>query len=519
MPLQGKNTNWGVFAVVQWWEKVRTWLSGGDRPAQEAEGTPMRGYDHDLAYLEEHLGHAPDFAAREFRLGVQGSKIAALYLKSLADEASISNSIIMPLSSLAALLECTTHKASMDTVRNLLSSGSLADVDDLARAMDRILLGETVLLIEGLTFALAVDTRASIGRTVAAPEIETTVFGPKVAFVESLETNLALIRQQVRAPTLRIETFDLGKRNPRRVMMLYLVDLATRETVAELRQRLKDIDVGSLLETEYLHSLIGISPWSPFPQAINTERPDRVTGNLLEGRIALLLDGSPEVMVLPTGFSDLFQSPGDYYEHHLVTTLMRTLRMAAFLLSTTLPALYVAITAYNYEVLPTDLLFAVASARAGIPFPPVIETVLMLVLVDILQEGALRIPSKIGQTVGVVGGFVLGQAVILARLVSPLLVIVVSVSVISSFATPDYRVVGLARLLRYTVLAAAAALSGIGIAAVWVAVVIHMASLEILGVPYLRPLAPLRLSSFSDFVFRKPYRSADPSQAKRLREE
>jgi len=383
--------------------------------------------------------------------------------------------------------------------------------------MERILLGETVLLAEGLKVALVVGTRASIGRTTSTPEIETTVFGPKVAFVESLETNLALIRQQVPAPTLRIETFDLGRRNPRRVMMFYLTDLATRETVAELRQKIKDIDVGSLLETEYLHTLIGKSPWSPFPQAIHTERPDRVSGNLLEGRIALLLDGSPEAMILPTGFSDLFQSPGDYYEHHLVTTLMRALRMVAFLLSTTLPAFYVAITTFNYEVLPTDLLFAVASARAGIPFPPVIETVLMLVLVDILQEGALRIPAKIGQTVGVVGGFVLGQAVILARLVSPLLVIVVSVSVISSFATPDYRVVGLARLLRYTLLAAAGALSGIGIAAVWVGVVIHMASLEILGVPYLRPLAPLRLSSLSDFVSRKPYRSADPRQAKRLR--
>ena len=502
-----------------WWEKFAAWLTGGERPLPGASHTPLQGYDHDREYLQEQLGHAPDLATREIRLGLSGAKVAALYLKSLADEKSIANSIIMPLSSMASLLDCATRKASADEVRNLLSSASVSDVQDLAEALECILLGETVLLCEGLQLALAVGTRASIGRTTSTPEIETTVFGPKVAFVESLETNLALVRQQVRAPTLRIETFVLGKRNPRRVMMLYLVDIATRETVDLLRQRIEEVDVGSLLETEYLHSLIGASPWSPFPQAINTERPDRVSGNLLEGRIALLLDGTPEAMVLPTGFSDLFQSPGDYYEHHLVTTLMRALRVLAFLLSTTLPALYVAITTYNYELLPTDVLFAVATARAGIPFPPVIETVLMLVLVDILQEGALRIPSKIGQTVGVVGGFVLGQAVILARLVSPLLVIVVSVSVISSFATPDYRAVGLARLLRYTVLAAAGALSGMGIAAVWVGIVIHMASLEILGVPYLRPLAPLRLSSLSDFIFRKPYRNADPRQAKRLRKD
>lgn len=380
-----------VIKVAEWWDKIRAWLTGGDKLVSETSRIPLQGYEHDVLYLQEQLGHAPDFAAREFRLGVNGSRVAALYLRSLADEKSIANSIIMPLSSIAALVDIATRNTSVDAVRNLLSSASVADLSDLGVAMERILLGETVLLAEGLKVALVVGTRASIGRTTSTPEIETTVFGPKVAFVESLETNLALIRQQVPAPTLRIETFDLGRRNPRRVMMFYLTDLATRETVAELRQKIKDIDVGSLLETEYLHTLIGKSPWSPFPQAIHTERPDRVSGNLLEGRIALLLDGSPEAMILPTGFSDLFQSPGDYYEHHLVTTLMRALRMVAFLLSTTLPAFYVAITTFNYEVLPTDLLFAVASARAGIPFPPVIETVLMLVLVDILQEGALRV--------------------------------------------------------------------------------------------------------------------------------
>ncbi|MBT9175903.1 MAG: Spore germination protein B1 [Firmicutes bacterium] len=314
-----------------------------------------------------------------------------------------------------------------------MACGTVTEVDD------RILLGETIVLADGLKSALAVDARANRGRGITPPEIETTVFGPKVAFVEDCEINLSLVRPQIRTPALHIETFILGKRNPRRVLMLYIDGLATEETVGHLRTRLKSINVGSLLQTNYLQSLLGISPWSPFPQAIHSERPDRVTGNLLEGRITLLFDGSPEAIILPMGFSDLFQSPADYYDHYTLTTLMRSFRLLAFLLATTLPALYVAIITYNYELLPTDLLFAVATARAGIPFPPVIESVLMVLLVDILQEGALRIPSKIGQTVGVVGGFVLGQAVILARLVSPLLVIVVAISVISSFAAPVPR--------------------------------------------------------------------------------
>ena len=505
--------------MAGWWELVRAWFAGDNSQGNDPNKVPLMGYTADLRHFRELLGHAPDFTVREFRLGVSGQPVAALYLKSLADEARIATELILPLSAVPALVSSSTHASHADTVRNFVACGTVAEVADLSLALDHILLGETVVLVEDLDVALVVDARASRGRVIAPPEIETTVFGPKIAFVEDCEMNLSLIRQQIRSPDLHVETFVLGTRNPRRVLMLYIAGLATDETVDQLRSRLKAIHVGSLLQTNYLQQMLGISPWSPFPQAIHSERPDRVSGNLLEGRIALLLDGSPEAIILPMGFSDLFQSPADYYDHHLLTSLMRSLRLLAFFIATTLPALYVAIITYNYELLPTDLLFAVATARAGIPFPPVIETVLMVVLVDILQEGALRIPSKVGQTVGVVGGFVLGQAVILARLVSPLLVIVVAVSVISSFAAPDYRVVGLTRLLRYALLAAAGVLSGIGITAVWTGVVIHMASLEILGVAYLRPFAPLRLGSLSDFIYKKPYRGADASQAQRIREE
>ncbi len=504
--------------MAGWWELISAWLTGGTARENGPSAVPLQGYAHDLAYFQELFKHAPDFTVREFRLGVAGTKMTALYLRSLADEARIAAEIILPLSSIAALVDHAPPSASANTLRNLLACGTVATIDSRDDALARLLLGETIVLADGLKAALAVDARAYRGRSLIPPEIETTVFGPRLAFVEDCELNLSLVRQQIRTPDLCIETFTPGKRNPRRLLMLYIRGLATEDTVGQLRRKLASIDVAGILQTNYLHSLLGVSSWSPFPQAIQTERPDRVSGNLLEGRIALFLDGSPEALILPMGFSDLFQSPADYYDHYAVTTLMRSFRFLAFLIATTLPALYVAIITYNYEVLPTDLLFAVATARAGIPFPPVIESVLMVLIVDILQEGTLRIPSKIGLTMGVVGGFVLGQAVILARLVSPLLVIVVSVSVISSFATPDYRVVGLTRLLRYVLLAAAGVLSGIGISAVWTVILIHMASLEILGVAYLRPFAPLRLSSFSDFVFRKPYHGL-ASQAKRVKGE
>ena len=265
-----------------------------------------------------------------------------------------------------------------------MTCGTVTEVDDRVKALDRILLGEALVLCDGHRAALAVDARAYRGRAIAHPEIETTVFGPKVAFVEDCGLNLSLVRQQIHTCALRMETLTLGKRNPRRLSMLYIDGLATEDTVGQLRRKLASIDVAGVLQANYLHSLLGVSPWSPFPQAIQSERPDRVAGNLLEGRIALFLDGSPEALILPMGFSDLFQSPADYYDHYTVATLMRSFRLLAFLIATTLPALYVAIITYNYEVLPTPLLFALATARAGIPFPPVIESVLMVLLVDIL---------------------------------------------------------------------------------------------------------------------------------------
>ena len=274
------------------------------------------------------------------------------------------------------------------------------------------------------------------------------------------------------------------------------------------RARLNKLDIDELADVAHLSELVEVSPLSPFPQTIMTERPDKVAGNLLEGRTALLVDGSAEALVLPAAFSDLFQSPDDYYVRSLSALLLRVLRVLGFIFATTLPALYVILLSFNYEVLPTDLTVTVAEARAGIPFPPVAEAVFMLVLIDILQEGTTRLPSKIGQTVGVVGGFVLGQAVIQARLVSPLMIIVVAVAVIGSFAAPDYRLVDLIRLIRYATLLAAGVLSGFGVAAVWVMLLAHLGSLEVLGVPYLRPIAPLRLKSFSDFLYRRPDRKS-----------
>ncbi|MBS3951012.1 MAG: spore germination protein [Peptococcaceae bacterium] len=488
------------------WDKI-IGLFGEADPANNNQQPEirMRGYKGNLAFLRETFGNAHDFCVREFRLGGDGHKVSVVYINHLADPSRIAEEVIMPMASFINMAESPQAKSRPPLAKQLLSSSDLKEITDLKQAETLLLDGWALILIEGLNPVLAVVAHASPGRAVSTAETETTIFGPKQAFVETSAINLALLRQKIKTSKLKVEAFTMGTKTTTKVLLIYIDEIAPDNMVDEARERLSQVEVDELMDSSYLESLMGFGSLSPFPQALYTERPDRVAGNLLEGRVAILVDGSPEALVLPVGFADLFQVAGDYYGRSLSVTLVRALRVLAFFLATTLPALYAALVSFNYEILPTDLTIPVASFRTGIPFPPAIEVFLMLLIVDILQEGATRLPTKVGQTVGVVGGFVLGQAIIQAGLVSPLLLIAIAISLIGSFAMPNYRVIGLVRILRYALLLGGSVLSGVGIMAVWVAIIIHMASIEVLGVPYLRPLAPLRMASMGDFIYRRPY--------------
>ncbi|MBS3938592.1 MAG: spore germination protein [Peptococcaceae bacterium] len=486
-----------------WWDLLKSFFMAEDATRSTHNAIPSRGFQGNLAYLRERFSNAHDFSVRELQLGGDGKKAAVIYLESLTNPARIAEEVLIPLGSFIGMAERPQAKVRPLLAKQFLSSSNLEETTDLKQAEGLLLDGWTIILMDGLNTILAVGTQSNPGRAVTASETETSIFGPKQAFVEAHTVNLALLRQKLKTPKLKLEEFRLGTKSPTGVMFVYLEGTAPDTFVRGVRERLANIEVEVLIESSYLESLLGISTLSPFPQAIYTERPDKVTANLLEGRVALVVDGSPDVLVLPTAFPDLFQVADDYYQRTLPSLLIRVLRVIAFFLATTLPSLYVVLISFNYEVLPTNLIIPVAIFRSGVPFPPFIELFGMLLIVDILQEGATRLPSKVGQTIGVVGGFVLGQAVIEAGLISPLSLITAALSFIGSFAIPDYRVVGLVRILRYALLLGASLLSGVGVVAVWLAVFIHIASLEVLGVPYLRPIAPLSKKSLGDFILHR----------------
>jgi len=504
--------------LVNLWDKIQSLLAGDDanKNTDTPQSVPLRGYTENLQYIQTRFENAADFILREFRIGTDGRKAVVCFIEHLADRTLVSEQVIYPLTSISSISNESALKSKPNHSKELLSSAELEELTDLVQAVNAVINGHAVVIIEGYSKAISVNVNAGIGRQVTTAEIETTVLGPKAAFVELMPTNMALIRQRVRSSELKVEKFVFGTKTQTSAHLLYIAGVAPDNVVQAMRERLQNLNIDELHDVAQLSELIEVSPYSPLPQTLMTERPDKVSANLLEGRVALFVDGSAEALVLPAAFSDLFQSSDDYYMRSLPALFVRLMRIIGFIVATTLPSFYVGLVSYNYEVLPTDLTVTVAEARAGIPFPPVVEALLMLVLVDILQEGTTRLPSKIGQTVGVVGGFVLGQAVIQARLVSPLMIIVAAVSVIGSFAAPDYHLFDLIRFTRYILLFGAGVLSGVGAVAVLILLLCHMCSIEILGVPYLRPVAPLRLGSFSDFIFRRPARQGSTLRSRRF---
>ena len=294
---------------------------------------------------------------------------------------------------------------------------------------------------------LVVATPGWDRRSVEEPLGESVVRGPRDGFTETLLTNETLVRRRIRNPRLWFERMVLGEVTQTTVSIGYIKGIADEAMVEEVRQRLKRIKVDSILESGYLEEYIQDSPWAIFPQIIRTERPDIVAGNLLEGRIAVFTDNTPFVLVLPITLNQLLSSPEDYYERFPTGTLIRLLRFVSFLISLTLPAIYIAITTYHQELLPTDLILAIASARQGVPFPALVEALIMETVFEILREAGIRLPRVIGQAVSIVGALVIGDAAVSAGLVSPAMVIVVATTAIASFATPHFGVAISARVL------------------------------------------------------------------------
>lgn len=338
---------------------------------------------------------------------------------------------------------------------DLVTVGENSWQTSLEEVKSRIMSGEVLVLIDGSADALLLDARQWPSRAVEEPTQERTVRGPREGFTEVAQTDLGLIRRRLPTPTLKAEYLIVGQRSNSPIILIYLEDVADSGLVDEVRERIDAINIDGILEVNELKELITERTISPFPLQIGTERPDKVVGGLLQGKVAIVADGSPSVMLMPVTIADFFQSPEDYYIHPVFATLGRVVRFISIYLATTLTASYVAVLTYHYEMIPRDIIVFIGETRAGVPISPFLEAVLLESAVELIREASLRLPGVIGPTIGIVGALVLGQAAVEARLVSPLLLIIVAISLMANFTMPSYEAALALRYIRFPIILAA----------------------------------------------------------------
>ncbi|MGB9662993.1 MAG: spore germination protein [Moorellaceae bacterium] len=458
-----------------------------------------------LTYVREAFGMSEDLIVRE--LEIAGRKLALVYLESLVDRDVIQRDILPSLMKLRgdkAGKKETAGVAFPKLVRDSLTIGMVKEQLLWRGVFYGLLAGQVALLLDGYERALLLGADSWEKRAVTEPEIETVIRGPREGFTEDLPTNISLIRRRLRTPALRFETFYLGRLTHTRVVIGYLHGLAQEEVLKELRSRLKRIDIDGILESGYIEELIEDAPFSPFPQFSRTERPDRVVADILQGRVVILTDGSPFALIVPVNFFTELQAPDDLYERWVVSSI-RFYRFLALFIALLLPSLYVAVTTFHQEMMPTTLAVAIAAQRERVPYPAFVEALLMQLIFEILVEAGVRLPRPVGQAVTIVGALVIGEAAIRAGLASAAMVIVVSLTAIASFTNPTFGLGTAIRMLRLPMIFLAGSLGIFGIFAGMLAILIHLVTLRSLGLPYLAPLAPFIWQDQKDLVFRVPW--------------
>ncbi|MGN7469472.1 spore germination protein [Brevibacillus sp. SAFN-007a] len=479
---------------------MRGWLTrkrvaAKDR-LQPSHARPLRDrLSENISELENIFTLTPDLVIRTFESRLVEGTAAIVYLTGLVDKNSINNNVLRPM------LERDQGEVG---ILDLLSVGKVSIAHDFGTIEKEILAGSCILFVEGRNEAFVLETHGWPQRAIEDPQLEASLKGAHQGFVETGIQNIALIRRYLPNRELKIKDFWVGDRGATRVSVMFLHDVVHPEVLQELEDRIKLIRIDSILNTGELGELIEDNPFSPFPQFMMTERPDSAAAHILQGKIAVVVDRSPSVLIGPATFSAFFQSVDDYSTRWLVATFIRFLRGLAFLIATFLPAVYIALISYNYEVIPLDLILSVGESRERVPFPPLIEAMIMELTLEMLREAGVRLPAPIGQTVGIVGGIVIGQAVVQAGIVSNIMVIVVAFTAISSFIIPNYDMASAVRLLRFLMMVLAAMFGIVGIIVGLMGMIGHLIQLESLGVPYGSPLAPVRFSDWKDFMLRLP---------------
>ncbi|WP_223829849.1 spore germination protein [Paenibacillus arenilitoris] len=456
------------------------------------------------------FGRSDDVIVREIRhAGAESAAAAVLYIDGMTDAAAVNSYVYDVLS--RSLNDAQGGEEAAEGPNKAALAGELVfgigavrTVSELASLYGSLLSGEAVILLDGSKHAYCADIRHWKGRDVTESTNQTSVRGPRESFTETLRTNTSMIRRKIKDPRLWLETHAVGRLTKTDVTVMYINGIAKPSVIEEVRSRLLAIDIDSVLDSGYIEELIEDGKYSLFPTVYNTELPDNVAAQLLEGKVAIVVDGTPNVLIVPTQLVAFFQSTEDYYQRAFYASLLRLLRFGSVLISLLLPSLYIAITTFHRDMLPASLLFNLSAQREGVPFPAFVEAIVMEITFEILREAGLRMPRAIGQAVSVVGTLVIGQAAVEAGIVSAAMVIVVSVTAISTFTLPAYSMSIPIRILRFAFMGLAASFGLFGIIMGFFVLLLHLCALRSFGEPYMAPFSPYVSPDIEDTIIRMP---------------
>ncbi|WP_053362343.1 spore germination protein [Bacillus sp. FJAT-27251] len=470
-------------------------------PAQQSQNIGHKDrisseLEDNLAIIQSIFCDTPDLVMRELVIKQTASQAAVVYISGITDSKTIFSGVLKPL-----LFE---GKQDGEEVQLRVSLGHIKEVTAWPEIENAILNGQCVLFVDKQSEAFLYDTAQFPKRSIEDTPIESSLTGAHVGFTETGSDNVALIRQQIHNRELKIKERTVGERGKTKVSILYLADVANLDVLKELEERIQKIKVDSITNAGVLVEYIEDDPYSPFPQLLLTERPDYAAAEILQGRFAVVVDRSPSVIIGPVTFDSFFKATDDYSSRWMVASFIRLMRYFGFLIAIFLPAIYIAIISFHFEVIPLKLLFSVGESREQVPFPPYIEAFIMEVTLEMLREAGVRLPAKIGQTVGIVGGIVIGQAAVQAGIVSNIMVIVVALTAVASFIIPNYEMGSAIRLVRFPMMVLASLFGFVGITVGLMMIIAHFISLESLGMPYGSPLAPLRFQDWKDIFIRLP---------------
>jgi spore germination protein KA len=455
--------------------------------------------------LEEFFSDCSDYIQREIVCGEDNDvRILVAHIDGFVDKKVLNQDIIRPI---LDYFSCSDRPYRAKYVYQLvksciISNNEIEEIESMRQAVYRIVSGDAILFVNGSKRALAVGVKSPHGRQVAEPDTEVSIRGSREGFVENLSTNMILIRKRIKNPNLKFEIIQLGTQTNTDICLCYIKGIANDEIVNEVRRRIMKIKTDAILDTGYIEQYITDNRLTLFPLVGNSEKCDKLVSKLLEGRVAILCDGTPYVLTLPYLLIEALQTSDDYYDHAFFATFMRLLRLFALFISTLLPALYVALVSFHHIVIPFKLIITLAASRQGIPFSPFVEALLMIMAFEFLREAGVRMPKTVGQALSIVGAIVLGEASVAAGIASNLMVIIVAITAICSFITPP--LIRVTMLLRFVFLIIANFFGFLGISLIAVVVIIHLCKLRSFGIPYMTPFSPLTISDLKDTVIMAP---------------